>query len=115
MSININQVTDTHTPTTGLETIVGQLLVTGGMRQQSSGAAATSGSVTISPGGSGATVVNTTAIKADSIVMLIPKNNISGANVPYVGTGGITAGTSFTITTDTLNTYQLYWVIIQQS
>jgi len=115
MSININQVTDTHTPTTGLETIVGQLLVTGGIRQQSSGGAATSGSVTISAGGSGATVVNTTAVKADSIIIFTPKNNIFGAIQPYAPTGGITAGTSFTIQTDTVNTYQLYWVIIQQS
>ena len=115
MSININQTTDNETPSTGLFTITGSLYVTNGIKLPNTGGAAFCGSVIINAGGSGTTVVSTTAVKADSIIILTPKNNIFGATPPYAPTSGITAGTSFTIQTDTVNAYQLYWVILQQS
>ena len=95
MSININQVTDTHTPTTGLETISGSLLVTNGIKLPNTGGGPLCGKKTVSgPGAS--TTVSTTAVLSTSLIFLSYQNGSVTTPTPLQSTS-ITSGTSFDV------------------
>ena len=95
MSININQVTDNETPSTGLFTITGNLKVTGNIQQTSTGGAAICGKSSIA-GPSTTITISTTAVLSTSLIFLTYTGGfIAGPNALQIT--GITSGTSFSV------------------
>ena len=115
MSINLNQGTDTQTPTTGkLSVASADLAITtaGKGLQVKEGSNAKMGQATLV---AGTVTVSTTAVTANSRIFLT-RANVTGVVGTYLAVTATTAGTSFVITAGSASeTSTINWIIFEPS
>jgi hypothetical protein len=114
MSININHVTDTQTPTTGILSVSAShiaVITEGKGLQIKEGSNAKMGQATLV---AGTATVSTTAVTANSRIFLSIAS-LGTVTIPTtVGVTALTAGTSFVITsTNVVDTSVINWVIFE--